>query len=163
MRSYLERFCKNPAGVHLIWKEPEITLSVPIDRWLNRTLIHYYERLNKREMFVCTKILYSICDSGDGYYDYIEESLVKEHKRLFTTRRNVHPTIQRLVDKEIVKCKIYFRESCRDGLLKPTRMLRLCKEIEIATMPALRSLRKKMLDPLVNPGGFVVVVVNLRL
>jgi hypothetical protein len=95
-------------------------------------------------MFACIKILYAICDSGDGYYNHIEESLVKEHKRLFATRRKVYPTIQRLVDKGIVKCKIYFRQSRTDGLLKPMRMLRLCKDIEIATMPALRGFRKKM-------------------
>jgi hypothetical protein len=143
MRWYLKSVSKNPAGAHV--KEPEIYLSGPIDDGrLNRTLIHYYGRLNKREMFVCIEILYYIWDSGDGYYDHIEESLVKEHKRLFATRRKVYSTIQRLVDKGIVKCKIYFRESHTDGLHKPMRMLRLCKDIEIAIMPFFRGLKKKM-------------------
>jgi hypothetical protein len=93
MRWYLERVSKNPDGAHL--REPQICLS--IDGRLERALIYFYGRLNKREMFVCKKILYSIWDLGDGYYDHIEESLVKEHKPLFATRRKVYPTIQRLV------------------------------------------------------------------
>jgi hypothetical protein len=53
MRRYLERVSKNPARAHLILKEPEIYLwSGSIDGRLNRTLIHYYGRLNKRDMFV---------------------------------------------------------------------------------------------------------------
>ena len=119
-------------------------MIMPTDQVLSRSFFHYYGRLNKRDMYVCREVLYSIWDLGDGYYDNIVANLVKEHKRLFATRRKVYPTIQRLVDKGIVKCKIYFRESRTDGLLKPKRILSLCKDMEIDAMSFLGTPNEKI-------------------
>jgi hypothetical protein len=101
---------------------------------LHRILYHYYGGLNKREIYTCDEILYSIWDSYDGYYDDVVSKLLKEHKALFTTRRKADAVIQRLKDKGIVSCKIYFKQSNKDRLLKPKRILRLSKDVEIAAM-----------------------------
>ena len=102
-----------------------------------------YVRLNKREIYTCDEILYSIWDSYDGYYDDVVSNLLREHKTLFGTRRKADAIIQRLINKGIVSCKIYFREFGKDGLLKPKRILSLSKDVEIAAMSDLARTNEK--------------------
>lgn len=60
----------------------------------------------------------------------IVSDLMNEYKTLFLTEQNANTTIERLVDKGIVKCKIHFREFGADKLLKPNRLLSLSIDVE---------------------------------
>jgi hypothetical protein len=151
MRWWLERTSKNPDKFNPISRRTDLQRPAS-DKWLSCILFQYYGRLSRREMYTCREILYSIWDSGDGYYDNIVSNLIKEHRPIFPTRRKVDPTIQRLINKWIISCKICFRESRTDGLLKPKRILSLCKDVEIAAMSELRSLNEKDISRSDAPG-----------
>jgi hypothetical protein len=58
-------------------------------------------------------------------------------------RRKADAIIQRLINKRIIICKIYFRESGTDRLLKPKRILSLSKDVEIAAMSDLARTNEK--------------------
>jgi hypothetical protein len=141
VRWWLERTSKNPDKFNPIRKRTDLQKS-PSDKWLSCILFQYYGRLSKREMYTYREILYSIWDSGDGYYDNIVSNLIKEHRSIFS-RRKADAIIECLINKGIISCKIYFRESRTDGLLKPQRILSLCKDVEIAAMSELKSLNEE--------------------
>ncbi|MGC2682014.1 MAG: hypothetical protein WA323_09105 [Candidatus Nitrosopolaris sp.] len=151
IRWRLERNRKNPDKFNPINRRTDLQRSSS-DWCLDSILSDYYGRLSKREMYTCREILYSIWDSGDGHYDNIVSNLIKEHRPIFPTRRKADATIQRLINKGIISCKIYFRESRTDGLLKPKRILSLCKDVEIAAMSELRSLNEKDISWSDAPG-----------
>lgn len=142
MRWWLERIRTNRDKSDAINRRTDLNRFFS-DISLHRTLYHYYGRLNKREIYTCTEILYSIWDSYDGYYDDVVSNLLREHKTFFTTRRKADAIIQRLINKGIVSCKINFRESCADRLLKPKRILSLSKDVEIAAMSDLARTNEK--------------------
>jgi hypothetical protein len=142
MRWWLERIRTNQDKSNAINRRTDLNRFFP-DISLHRILYHYYGRLNKREIYTCDEILYSIWDSYEGYYDDVVSNLLTEHKTLFTTRRKADATIQRLIDKGIISCKIYFRESGTNRLLKPKRMLNLSKDVEIAAMSDLARTNEK--------------------
>jgi len=142
MRWWLERIRTNRDKSNAINRRTDLNRFFS-DISLHRTLYHYYGRLNKREIHTCTEVLYSIWDSYDGYYDDVVSKLLKEHKTLFTARRKVDAIIQRLIDKGIINCKIYFKESNTDRLLKPKRILSLSKDVEIAAMSDLARTNEK--------------------
>jgi predicted transcriptional regulator len=142
MRWWLERIRTNRDKSNAINRRTDLK-RYSSDLSLHRILYHYYGRLNKREIYTCSEILYSIWDSYDGYYDDVVSNLLKEYKTLFTTSRKADAIIQRLINKGIVSCKIYFRESGTDRILKPKRILSLSKDVEIAAMSDLTHTNEK--------------------
>lgn len=120
MRWWLEKTRKNPDKFNPINKRTNLQRSLS-DNFLSYILFHYYGRLSKPEMYVCREIIYAIWDSGDGIYDNIVSKL-KENKTLFRTTHKVDSIIQRLMDKRVIYCKIHFRESKTDRLLKPKKI-----------------------------------------
>ncbi len=141
MRWRLEKIRANRDKSNAINKRTDLK-RYSSDLSLHRILYHYYGRLNKREIYTCSEILYSIWDSYDGYYDDVVSKLLKEHKTLLTTRRKADAIIQRLINKGIVSCKIYFREAGTNKLLKLKRVLSLSKDVEIAAMSDLARMKK---------------------
>jgi hypothetical protein len=133
VRWWLEREDENlNNGFSPITKKAD--LSFYPDRCLYRTISIYYGKLNKRETYVITAILYSLCDAYNGYYNNVVSYLIRKHNRLFPSRKEVNTIIQRLMNKRIVRCKISFRESGKERLLKPQIILNVVRDVEQAGM-----------------------------
>lgn len=135
MRLKLEEIRKNPDKLNPITKRTALNRSLS-DNWLSCIILDYYGWLSEREIYTCRAILYSIWDSGDGYLDNMVPNLIQEYKPLFPTERKAYTTIQRLVDKGIVKCKTHFSEGA-DGLLEPNGLFCLSVDVGIAAMTVL--------------------------
>jgi hypothetical protein len=87
MRWWLERIRTNRDKSNAINRRTDLRRYVS-DQSLHRILYHYYGRLNKREIYTCSEILYFIWDSYDGYYDDVVSNLLKKHKNIYNKAKS---------------------------------------------------------------------------
>jgi hypothetical protein len=68
----------------------------------------HYPDLNQKELIVCHMVIATMWDFVDTYYDAIVSTTFDYYNEVFSDEKEVEYTIKNLIEKGVLKSKIYF-------------------------------------------------------